>query len=114
MVKAVFKVNEETGEIALTVKGHAGYAGVGYDIVCASATILAYTIAQNITTMHEVGRLKEEPKITLEEGNILVSCIPTEEAFEEAFHAYIVVLGGYMILAKNYKKYVRCKPFKVG
>ena len=114
MIKAVFKVNEDSGEITLSVKGHAGAGGVGYDIICASATILAYTLAQNVTTMNEVGRLKEEPKVKLKEGEILVSCIPTAEAFEEVFHAYIVILGGYMLLAKNYKQYVRCRPFKVG
>lgn len=113
MIKAVFKVNEDSGEISLTVKGHAGAAGVGYDIVCASATMLAYTIAQYISTMSEVGRLDGEPVIKMDEGDIVVSCIPKEEFFEDAFRAYVVVLGGYMLLAKHYKKNVRCKPFEM-
>lgn len=111
MIKAVFKYNEENGEISLAIKGHAGYSGVGYDIVCASATILAYTVAQYITIMHEQNSLQAEPVVRLGEGDILIKCIPNADSVDEALHTYLVAQVGFALLATNYSKYVRCRKF---
>ncbi|NLW06899.1 MAG: ribosomal-processing cysteine protease Prp [Clostridia bacterium] len=43
MVKVTFWQNESLGLIGLTVKGHAGFAPRGEDIVCAAVSALAQT-----------------------------------------------------------------------
>ena len=48
MVVARFTMDEKKQSVTLKVKGHAGAAPQGYDTVCASASMLAYTVAQNI------------------------------------------------------------------
>lgn len=42
----------------LRVKGHAGYARKGEDIVCAACSILAYTLGQNARDLERSGSLR--------------------------------------------------------
>lgn len=46
----------ECGKAHLTVRGHAGYAESGRDIVCAAASALVYALAG---TLRDTGRLTE-------------------------------------------------------
>ena len=74
MIKAVFERREEERVITLTVYGHACYAEIGTDIVCASASILTYTIAEIVQGMYEKGNLEEYPIIRLNGGDALIEC----------------------------------------
>lgn len=110
MIKASFE--KEDGQfISMCVEGHAGQAQKGKDIVCASATILAYTVAQTITQMHKQGWLKKKPHITLKEGNSIITCVPKEDFFNECLMAYFVAEVGYHLLASNYPQYVSLNLF---
>ena len=53
MITAEFDFNMETLEASLIVRGHASFAEIGTDIVCASASILTYTIAEIVQQMEE-------------------------------------------------------------
>ena len=59
----------------LTVTGHAGAAEPGHDLVCASASILAYTLAANVANMADNGQVRE-PIIKTMEGDTEISCKP--------------------------------------
>ena len=111
MIKAIFDLNPNTNYIKLTVKGHAGYAEVGKDIVCSAATILADTVAMVVLDLERRGLLKQKPRIKRENGNMIVTCRPVEDAFDEAIHTYLVAQTGYKILNYNFKDYVEVKPF---
>lgn len=99
---------EETDKNTLifTCKGHAGQAERGQDIVCASASILAYTLAQNIFFLQEKGKLKSKPRVTLRDGEAYISCRPKRNDFDEVLHTFFVVQLGYFLLAHNYPQYV--------
>ena len=57
MIKANIK-ESKNGSITLSIKGHAGAAEEGHDIVCSSVSILAYTLAQYVSNCFEKGYIK--------------------------------------------------------
>ena len=107
MVKVTFTHDESKQTLSLSVKGHAGYAEKGKDIVCSSATILAYTVAQIVKAMDKHGDLTESPTVELNEGEILIVCSVKDEAvYAEAVHTFFVAEVGYMLLEANYPRHL--------
>ena len=111
MVKISFW-KEEDGSIHLKVKGHANYAPKGEDLICASASMLVYTVAQAVSFMHDQGYLEEKPKINMREGKASVSARPKEEYRAEVLHTYWTAQCGAHVLAKNYPEYVGLNHLK--
>ena len=112
MVTAEFFTNKEAGSITLKLSGHAGQAKSGEDIVCAAASILAYTVAQSLQFMYEEGKLKKKPHIKLEKGDSVIVAKPTEDGYAEALHTYFVAQVGYHLLSHNYPQYVALSSFE--
>ncbi len=104
MIKVTFTENPE--KLSLRLEGHAGYAEHGKDIVCASASILAYTVAQYVEYEDNQGNLKAPAEIKLESGDSVVSCEPREEKLKWLWDAYQFAKMGFLILANNYPQYV--------
>ena len=98
---------QEGDKLSLRLEGHAGYAEIGKDIVCASATILAYTVAQFVTEAEGKGDLLSSPQVQLERGDTIISCEPNDGAFYAIRNAYLYAVLGYQILEHNYPQYVR-------
>ena len=112
MVVAKFEMDASRLMASLHVKGHAGSNAPGHDIVCASASILAYTLAQNIKIAEEQGHLKYSPKIKLKEGDSIITCrAKDEETYTEMLHTFLVIQTGYVLLAHNYPQYVAVEMF---
>ena len=112
MVVAKFGMDASRLMVSLHVKGHAGQSIPGHDIVCASASILAYTLAQNIKMSQERGHLKYSPKIKLKEGDSIITCrAKDEEAYTEMLHTFLVIQTGYALLAHNYPQFVAVEMF---
>lgn len=105
MVKISFW-QEDDGYIRMTVKGHAKSAPYGEDLICASASMLVYTVAQAVTFYHEQGYLEEKPKLKIREGKSSICVKPKEEYRAEVLHAFWTVQCGAHVLAKNYPEYV--------
>jgi uncharacterized protein YsxB (DUF464 family) len=104
MIKVTFM--ETHGKLSLRVEGHAGYAEHGKDIVCASASILAYTLASIVDSFDEV-----EPMIDLTSGNTTIECeCKDDETYTKVANAYHYTEIGYTLLAHNYPQYVRLMP----
>ena len=112
MIKITISENKDAQAITLKVKGHANYDDSGKDIICASASILTYTIAQYITFMYEQHKLKKKPTISLEEGNTEITIKPKADSYAECLHAYFVASVGYSLLAHNYPQNVEYKGFE--
>ena len=107
MIKVKYAYDRDKRECSLTVKGHAGQAEVGQDIVCASASILAYTIAQVIKAMDYHGDLVETPTIKLESGDATIVCRAKDDyLFAELMQDFFVIRTGYTLLGLNYPLYV--------
>lgn len=113
MVKIHFWQEPDKGSIHLKVTGHANTAPKGADLVCASATMLVYTVAQAMRFMYEQGQLAEKPKIRIREGKAIVVAKPKEDYFAEALHAYWVAQCGAHVLACNYQEAVSLNHLKV-
>lgn len=111
MIQVRFEKSDDGKTLILTLKGHSGQAEMGQDIVCSAASILAYTVAQMVTTMREEGKLKKSPHIRMESGDATITCKPTKQYFGEAMHTYRVAQTGYELLAHTYKDYVRVTKF---
>jgi uncharacterized protein YsxB (DUF464 family) len=109
MLKATFT---EKGKIlSLQLKGHAGYAEVGKDIICSSASILAYTVAQFVMEAENKGDLVSHAEIRLDSGDTVISCEPTEDAMSSIQSVYSFAKMGYALLAHNYPQYVQLNMF---
>lgn len=111
MITVAFSVDYDRQIVSLHMDGHAGSAKYGQDIVCASASILCYTIAQNMKMMRSMGKLKYEPRIKLKEGKAIISARANDGCFEEMAHSFLVIQTGFQLLAHNYPEYVLLKMF---
>jgi uncharacterized protein YsxB (DUF464 family) len=110
MVKVKFRTHDATRYLRLTVEGHAGSDDPGHDLVCAMASILAYTVAQMVQAMEHHGDLVGKPCINLNDGDatILIRC-KNDDVYAEARHTFLVAETGYRLLAHNYPQYVELK-----
>lgn len=105
MVKVILEeVNES---IVLRLEGHAGHSDVGNDIICASASILAYTVAQMVSDFHRSGKLRKKPTIDLVSGKAVVTAKPKKAYTDEVLHTFYVVNTGFKLLEHNYPQYVK-------
>ena len=105
-------MNKTENTLTLKVEGHAVQAEKGQDIICASVSMLVYTIAQYVKWMYEQHKLKRMPLIELEEGNSQVIIKPKSEHIADALHAFFVVSVGFDLLARNYPEYVTFHSFE--
>ena len=97
MIKAVYYRSENK----LTIEGHAQSGDAGHDLVCASASILAYTLAAFVKNSYKARQTKK-PVLKLESGNTEVSC-KARPRFKLAITlVFDAICGGYELLAKNY------------
>lgn len=96
----------------MTMKGHAGTAPKGEDLVCAGATMLAYTLAQTVDFFRRDGKLAKDPKLRLMEGDCEIVCTPTKESYGQVLNAFWVQQCGAMVLAENYRENVRLEGFR--
>lgn len=99
------------GSIMLQLQGHAGAAPKGKDLICAAASMLAYTLAQTMEFMQEEGGLQVKPTIRLEEGDVLILAKPKPDRYAEALHAFFVTQAGYHLLEHNYPQNVKLCSF---
>ena len=106
MVKIHFWQDKENGSIHMKVRGHANTAPKGEDLVCASASMLVYTVAQAMMFYNGQGYLKAKPKIKMREGKASICVVPKEEYHAETLHTFWVAQCGAHVLSKNYPEHV--------
>lgn len=109
MIQVRFEKSEDGKSLILTVKGHAGQAPKGQDIVCASASILAYTVAQAVLNMREQGKLKKTPTVRLNEGDAVITCKPNRACYNDALILFQMAETGYDLLSHKYPDFVSVK-----
>lgn len=92
------------GSIRMTLRGHARAAPRGEDLVCASASMLAYTAAQAVLELREMGELSRRPRISLRPGAAEIIATPKKGREETLRHTFWVIHCGLEALAGNYPK----------
>ena len=85
----------------LSIAGHACSGEPGHDLVCASATILAYTLAASVANMSAAKQVRDA-KIHLEEGVGEISCKPVRRFEAPVTLIFDTLCAGYELLAQNY------------
>lgn len=101
----------ENGTLVLAMDGHSGAAEPGEDLICAAATILAYTLAQNVQDAYLNKMLRRKPKIALKQGEATITAKPLKDYRTEVYHAFFVVQRGFEVLAGNYPENVKVETF---
>lgn len=89
----------------LTVEGHACSGEPGHDLVCASASILAYTLAASVANMSAAKQIRE-PQIELKEGSGQIACKPVRRFEAPVTLIFDTLCAGYELLANNYPEFV--------
>lgn len=102
------KYTDSSGVLGVTLKGHADFRLKEGDPICAMATGLTYTLAQNIKD-ERLG-LKGRPKIHFNEGDLCVKCRPKDKHRKQFKLIFDVICKGYKLLAANYPDNVRYHP----
>ena len=113
MITATFYQKPSQGSIHMTLRGHSGAAPTGEDLICAAATMLAYTAAQSVQFLHEQGMLKRKPKIHISDGEATIIATPNEDGYAEVLHTFWVVQTGIYVLAHNYPQNVKLEHLKM-
>lgn len=109
MVKARF--THENGALTMTMRGHAGFAQLGKDPVCAGASVLAMTVAQAVKAMGESGKLRKQPHIIIRNGRVSVTAKPKAAYMPEAAHVFYMGEVGMQLLQEAYPEYAELTPF---
>ncbi len=97
---------EEGGVLRLRADGHAAWAENGPDLVCAAASMLAYTLLQCLRDAEGRGWL-EELDTDIWEGGVLAEAAPCAGREMEAEMIFRTVLTGYRLLAAKHPENVR-------
>lgn len=102
MIKSKFLLDGDK-LIAVTIKGHAGYAEEGSDIVCASATTLSCAIGDGIINV-----LGVKAECSANEGNIVIDISKNSTDEIEKCQGLMKTLHlGFKNLELNYGKYIK-------
>ncbi len=112
MTTATFEMCTGAGAILMDVKGHAGFAELGKDPVCAGASVLAMTVAQCAEDMYGYGKLQKKPAIMIRNGRVRVVVKPEPEYYHEALHLYWIAYTGMRLLAESYPENMELKGFE--
>ena len=106
MLKVTFTI--EGMKLSLRLEGHAEYAEHGKDIVCASASILACTLARIVLDAEQNGWLSSPPVIQLDSGDTTISCETNNRTDLVLMKCmFTFAIKGYALLAQDYPQYVR-------
>ena len=85
----------------LTIEGHACSGEPGHDLVCASASILAYTLAASVANMSAAKQVRDA-RIELKEGAGEISCKAVRRFDAPVMLIFDTLCAGYELLANNY------------
>ncbi len=101
----MINVKYDRENLILKMKGHAESNPGGPDVICACATMLMYTLAQNVKFLEDAGVAKDVHIIT-EEGHAVVSCSPVEEK-ETLLCVFDTITTGFLMLHGNYPENIK-------
>lgn len=96
MVKVIY--HRQLNRVSVT--GHALSGEKGHDLVCASATMLTYTLASFVSNMKEAGQVYN-PKVELKEGDALICCDVPGKYKSSVMLVFDSICGGFDLLAKQ-------------
>lgn len=109
MVKVEMSLSEDKKSLVFKVKGHAGQAEPGKDIVCAVVSGYTHQLGQIALNMYKAGKLAKKPTHSLAPGDATIVVKPKKDYYGEAVIRFDDVAVGFCLLAHNYPQYVQFK-----
>jgi len=85
----------------VTIKGHAYSGEKGHDLICASASMLAHTIANFVCNMKDARQTKN-PIIKLQTGDAFIECNVAAKYKSYVMLVFDALCGGFELLARDY------------
>lgn len=85
----------------VSVEGHAQSGEVGHDLVCASASILIYTLASFVQNTKKAGQVYN-PTVELKEGDALIYCDAPNKYKNSITLVFDSICAGFELLARDY------------
>ena len=106
MIKVVY--HRDLNRVSVT--GHAMSGEAGQDLVCASATILVYTLASFVNNMESAKQVRN-PTVKLKEGDAVISCAPPNRYKGAVTLVFDSICGGFELLARDYPDNISYEVF---
>ena len=91
--------------LALELTGHAGSDDPGKDLICAAASVMAYTFAQIVED--KTFKMKRPPEIEIEKGYAKIRCEPLYSLRPEIKTCLDTVTVGFKLLEYNFPEYLK-------
>lgn len=88
------------------VEGHADGGEMGHDLICASVSILTYTLASFVASMASSGKVNARC-VKLERGNARIGVKVAREHDAAVTLAFDAICAGFTLLARDYPENVR-------
>lgn len=85
----------------VTIKGHAGSGPEGHDLVCASVSALALTLAGNVSYM-EAQEAVYGVTMNLEEGDAEIQCSAYRRYRDSVAQVFRAICVGFELLSTKY------------
>ena len=102
-------IRASCGGAHLTVRGHAGYGEYGKDIVCAAASMLAYTAGYMLVQAEERGEARDVVTV-YDSGTAQISARAANAACARRLErSFADICAGFRVLAKWEPDAVRVK-----
>lgn len=101
--------NRTGNRFALKMKGHAGAAPEGQDVVCAAVSILMFTAAQASLDLYTEKCLTRWPSFELEKGRSYVEAVARKDRAEAVERTFRTVMTGMELLQTQYPQFVMVK-----
>ncbi len=103
MITVNFLADEKRHRLQLKVTGHSGTAPAGYDIICSAASMLAYTLAQEVRFAEDRGITTGRSTVKVAEGNANITVrLKTGFNYAEMLIVFRTIQTGFLLLSHNY------------
>ena len=88
------------------IEGHSGYAASGYDIVCASVSILSYTALNSINLVAGISSEDMVYSVEEETGFLKLKTLKNNDKTDVIYRNFLV---GIELLLEDYSNYITLK-----
>lgn len=102
----MIEIQYEPVALHVRLKGHAGAAVKGQDLICCAASTVTCILAANVRDMQRRNWLKQA-KIRLAPGDAEILCTPRNAQKEVVQNRVDALCLGYALLAEEYPDFVR-------
>lgn len=97
MIKVIY--HRDINRVSVT--GHAQSGEAGHDLICASASILVYTLASFVENMKDAGQI-HRPTVEIGEGDSLIKCDVPRKYKGSVTLVFDSICAGFELLSKQY------------